>query len=436
MRHVAGVKLYPWQARALRRFGGVRRPRIGYVQVPRKNGKTMLTAALGLTELVLLPQRHIYAISDTERNLNSVLIRQLRDIIAASPPLAEALHIFKWGIECPATGSFIEVRPGRFQASQGINPHLVLFDEVHLQRNPDTWSGMQMAGAARSDALLFGATTPGYDLTSLAHELYLQARAGELPAEIYEAIGEGAYSSRQAWRKANPLYVQLKDSLEHDFRTLPEHEFRRFRLGQWTATSSAWLPYGAWDALERCDWAPEGTKLVLGFDGSFSGDSTALIAATISDPINLFVVGLWENPGRRGWRVPRGEVSAAIRAAFKRWKVAELVADPPYWQRELEEWAVEYGRARVLEYPTNQAQRMGPATTSFYAAVLEGTLRQDGSPAVARHMANAIVKPTAQGDVITKAHKESPAKIDAAIAAIIAHDRARQLMSRPRVAIY
>lgn len=434
MRHVAGMKLYPWQARVIRQFGRARRPRVGYVQVPRKNGKTLLAAALALTELTLLPRRHVYAISDTERNLNSVLIRELREIINARAQLRDALNVFKWGIECPETGSFLEVRPGRFTSSQGINPHLVLFDEVHLQRAGDTWAGMQMAGAARADALLFGITTPGYDLTSLAHELYLQARSDEIASVIFEAAGDAAYSDRAQWRKANPLYKVLRDTLEHDYRTLPEHEFRRFRLGQWTASASAWLPYGAWDALERCEAPAEGERIVLGFDGSFSGDSTALVGATLAG--DLFVVGVWENPGHKEWRVPRGEVSAAVRAAFNKWRVIELAADPPYWQRELEEWGAEYGRARVLEYPTNQAQRMGPATTAFYAGVLEGRIRHDGSATLARHLANATIKPTAQGDVIVKAHKHSPAKIDAAVAAIIALERARHHGTRSRAAIY
>ena len=53
-----------------------------------------------------------------------------------------------------------------------------------------------------------------------------------------------------------------------------------------------------------------------------------------------------------------------------------------------------------------------------------------------RHLANATVKPTAQGDVIQKAATHSPAKIDAAVAAIVALERARFYAKGNRVAIY
>jgi len=110
---------------------------------------------------------------------------------------------------------------------------------------------MQMAGAARSDALLFGITTPGYDLTSLAHSLYQEARAGGKNLFAYLGVrpGGGQLTTGAAWKIANPCYDRpgFADAMEFDRERLPEHEFRRFRLGQWTATETAWLPYGKWD---------------------------------------------------------------------------------------------------------------------------------------------------------------------------------------------
>ncbi len=158
----------------------------------------------------------------------------------------------KTASNAPETGSFIKFVPNKYQAAQGVNPHLVLADEVHLL-SAEVWSGMMQAGRARNDFLLFGVSTPGYDLTSHAHGLYQQVKAGTLPpGTIYEADPALPLDDRDNWRRANPLHDHLPsfaDALEYDFLHLPEHEFRRFALGQWTATASAWLPYGAWDDL-------------------------------------------------------------------------------------------------------------------------------------------------------------------------------------------
>lgn len=435
---VTGKPLYEWQREVLRDLQAGKRPRVAYVQVPRKSGKSYLAAAMVLAEACLKPQRHIYAISDSERNLNSVLIREVRDIVGASEHLRDSILVFKNHIEVPETGSFIETRPNNFRASQGINPHLVCFDEVHLQKSDDCWSGMQMAGAAREDALLFGITTPGYDLNSMAHGMYTSIKAGneDVYGVIYEPEDPAAdIDDREAWRQANPCYDRpgFAEALEYDRKTLPEHEFRRFRMGQWTATAEAWLPAGAWDGCKPIS-APEigpGTRIVLGFDGSFSGDSTALVAATLDTEVpHLFVVGVWENPGSPGWRVPRGEVEVAIAKAFEFYKVQAIYCDPPYWQREISEWGQKFGESRVLEFPTFSVARMAPLCTMFYSGVMERNLTHDGNPALARHLNNCVVKASMHGDVITKQDKDSPAKIDLAVAAVLAYGHAAKAVRR------
>ena len=36
---------------------------------------------------------------------------------------------------------------------------------------------------------------------------------------------------------------------------------------------------------------------MLGFDGSYNDDSTALVGCTLDDNPHLFVAGAWEKPG-------------------------------------------------------------------------------------------------------------------------------------------
>jgi phage terminase large subunit-like protein len=96
----------------------------------------------------------------------------------------------------------------------------------------------------------------------------------------------------------------------------------------------------------------------------------------------VFVVGAWERPaGDEEWRVPRSEVDAAVAAAMRAW-------------------------------------------SRFYAAVMNGDVSHDGDPRLARHLANAVIKETADGAYITKDGRNSPRKIDLAVAAVVAYERA------------
>jgi phage terminase large subunit-like protein len=428
MRHVFGVDLYAWQVDVLREIGTLPRARRAYVQIGRKNGKSLLGAAMVLTELVLIPESAVYAISDSERNLNSVLMRELRTLIGRSRAADAAFVVTAGGIEYPGNGSFLEMRHGKFSATQGINPTLVIMDEVHLQKSDEIWSGMLMAGAACRHFLLLGITTPGYDLSSFAHELYQLARSGSDP-DLYSRVFEPddlecGLEDRAAWAQSNPRLEDDPDflfAMESDHRALPEHEFRRFRLGIWTATESAWLPYGAWAKCAGGEaFGPGDPDVWLGFDGSFSGDSTALVAARGT---HVQVAGAWENPGRTGWRVPRGEVETTIAVWMDANRKTRLLVDPPYWTREISEWQQRWP-GRVLEFPTHVRARMAPACTAFYAAVLDGSLTHDGDKRLARHVSNAIVKSSPQGDYITKPDPRSPAKIDLAVAAVVAFSAA------------
>ena len=116
-----------------------------------------------------------------------------------------------------------------------------------------------------------------------------------------------------AWAEANPalgdfLYV---DALRSTMRTTREADFRRYRLGQWTQHADAWLPREAWLACADARPIPDDADVVLGFDGSYSGDATAIVAVQVGDVPHLDVVRLWETPRhagadrRRRGRAPR-----------------------------------------------------------------------------------------------------------------------------------
>lgn len=216
-------------------------------------------------------------------------------------------------------------------------------------------------------------------------------------------------------------------------KSIPIHEIRRYWLGAFVRGATHYLPEGAWERRRHPEGLvepPDGTEVVLAFDGSYRRDSTALVGCTLDG--HVFVVKVWERPDNAGprWKVPRGEVKDTLAAAMERWDVVELAPDPPGWADEIEQWEAAYGDV-VVEFPTNQPAHMVPACTRFYAGVAGGDedlaalpLTHDGNPVLARHLRNAVPKSKPGGDVITKESPDSPRKIDAAIGAVVAYHRA------------
>ena len=95
----------------------------------------------------------------------------------------------------------------------------------------------------------------------------------------WEAPQDGDHRDLENWKKANPGFddiVSAEDFVSAVART-PEAEFRTKRLNQWVSSQTAWLPNGSWDSLAvEYELQPE-DEYVLGFDGSFSGDTTVVV---------------------------------------------------------------------------------------------------------------------------------------------------------------
>jgi phage terminase large subunit-like protein len=182
-------------------------------------------------------------------------------------------------------------------------------------------------------------------------------------------------------------------------------------------------------ACHRPDYEiPDGAKVTLGFDGSKSEDSTGLVATEIRTGFQQ-TAGKWERPfgpAGEGWKVPREEVDLAVEAAFERWDVWRLYADPPYWESSVADWQGKYGDERVVAWLTRLWRKMADAIRGFVNAIADRELAHDGDPVYVRHIGNAFKRPlpmrTEDGRpvwVIQKERKESPNKIDVGIAGIL-----------------
>ena len=192
-----------------------------------------------------------------------------------------------------------------------------------------------------------------------------------------------------------------------------------------------------WRSLHRPDYViPDGALVTLGFDGSVSDDSTGLIATEVATGFQQ-KAGLWErDPLNPEWMVPEAEVDEAVEAAFSRWRVWRMYADPPYWETWVALWASQHGEETVVRWRTNQWTKMAEALRAFVSAMVGKHLSHDGDEAIARHIGNAHKQLLHSFDserkpqwVIKKARPDSPDKIDGAMASCLSWEARRDALT-------
>lgn len=446
----------PWQVQLLRRIfarraDGYLKHRTALVGVPRKNGKSELGAGIAIGSLLLGPMGgEIYSCAG-DREQASIIFRTAKKMIEMDPHLSEIIRCYRNVIEVPATGTIYRALSAEAYTKEGLNPTLVIFDELHVQPNRDLWNVMRLAMGARVEPLMLAITTAGVRTDSTGNDsiCYSMYQHGVAVArkEIddptffmawWEPPGgmSAPHDSPRTWRAANPGYGDLV--AEADFRSVvastEQNEFRIKRTNQWVASGKVWLPHGAWDSVAALDrypgGPPAGTKVVVGLDGSKSGDTTAVIGVTVEPKPHVFVVGIWErDPYDPDWRVPRAEVKNSYRSACSRWNVVEGPWDDYLWQDAYEELKEE--GLPVEAYPQTP-ERMGKATQKFYELVTIEGLTHDGNPTLARHVRDAVPKPTSQGfSRIVKETPDSARRIDAAVTTIFTLDRALWWANQP-----
>lgn len=441
--------LQVWQQQLIdrlfaRRPDNRRKHRTALIGVPRKNGKTALIAGVALYGLIAEdPGAEVYSVAG-DRDQAKLVFGTAKRMVELDEELSGECKTYRDAIEHRSSGSVYRALSSESPLKEGLNPTLTVVDEVHVI-DEDLWNVFALARGARVDPLMVGITTAGARYTSrgmetICYRLWDYGRrvaSGEVEDasfyfEWWSAPEDLDYRDPRTWGIANPGLGTILDpeALTADL-SLTESEFRTKHLDQWVSSMTSVLPTGAWDecALPQ-RIVTKSEPIVIGFDGSWTGDSTALIGCTLDS--HLFEIGAWERPADDPhWRVEEDEVDAAVERAFHDFNVLELACDPHEWRAQIQRWAAKYGRRRVQEWPTNSLDRMVPAWKEFYSAVVEQRLSHDATPGFARHVANAVLKVDQRGARPTKETKSSGRKIDRLIAAIIGWDRAQFYARKP-----
>ena len=276
---------------------GARQYRTVYVEIPRKNGKSELAAALALKLLFAddEPGAEIYGAA-ADRDQASIVFDVAVQMVRKAPGLAKRAKIVESTkrILYPARNSFYRVLSAEHASKHGFNPHAVVFDELHAQPNRHLWDVMTTGSGTRWQPLVVAITTAGYDRTSICweqHEYAQQILDGVIEDPtfypvIFAADREDDWTDEAIWYKANPALGVFRDLEEmrvafHKAKNMPafQNTFRRLYLNQWTQQEDRWMDLGVWDesAGEVYEEDLEGEIAYGGLDLASTEDMAAFV---------------------------------------------------------------------------------------------------------------------------------------------------------------
>jgi phage terminase large subunit-like protein len=297
----------------------VRRYRIAWLELARKNGKSELLAGIVLYLLVADDEEgaEIYGCARDREQARKVFDVAER-MVKLSAVLSKRLKIFSTAkrIVDERTGSYYEIIAADAVGNLGHNPHGVILDETISQRDGGLWSAMRTAMGARDQPLMVAATTAGDDARSFAAAEHAEMqkilddpeRAPHVFVCMRNTPADADPWDERNWKYPNPalgtflsLQTLRDEALEARNDPSKENAFRQFRLNQWVAQASRWMPMHLWDASCGDLWLNPtwgraklaGRECFAGFDLSAKFDLTAWCLAFPDEDETAPVDMLW-----------------------------------------------------------------------------------------------------------------------------------------------
>lgn len=441
------LKLEPWEIEFLDELflvdgEGNRVYKEALLGIARKNGKSSLGSAIALHGLVATGEGgpEVYAAAGSIDQAR-IVFQQAREHVEASPYLSQYLHPLRSGIRCASNNGIFRVLSADGPLAHGLNPSLVVIDELHTHRDPELYYALTTGTIAREEPLVVSITTAGFDRDTICWDVYQHGR--ELEAQGIEAMRESGFlfrwyaappdasaGDRKAWKAANPSSWITTDLLEREYDRLPESVFRRLHMNQWTESDDSWIPPDDWDVCAGKPMIDKEGEVWAGVDIGLKRDASALVWVQWHDDV-LHV--------KHDIRVPRQshpqsarENRARIQKFAERTPHLREVCFDPWAFRESAEMLAEESGIPMVQFDQN-ASRMAPASEHLYELVKEHRLVHDGSPLLRRQVLAAVASETERGWRISK--RKSRERIDAAVALAMAAERAVDAKLGPKMNI-
>lgn len=448
--------LFGWK-----RKDGTRRYRESLIFVPRKNGKSTMSAGLALCSFFLDKQpRGQYFCAACDLEQAELVFTMASSMVRDSPALSKQCRVLPSRRRIIRGDSLFRAIPADAGGAYGTEPHLVVGDELHLWKDRRLKDALHTGTAALPQPLEIYITTAGYNYQSICGEVYNHACKVRdrtiidpkfLPV-IFEAPKGADWKSENTWKKANPNYgVSVrKDYMEGECQKAiddPGYQnvFLREHLNQWTEQKTRWLKMDDW---RRCKLSgepiPDKSQVCLGLDLSITTDLTAVCVAQrlpsggyraewkyyIAEDRAKYIenrdrvpYAQWVRDGvvtaTPGKTIDYSFIEADILKIAEKYEVLHVGFDP-YNARDLTQ------RLMTLHGMDCVQLRQGVATLSapskeLERCVIEGLIDHGGNPVAEWNASNAEMIMDSNGNYkINKENNQGAKKIDGIAALIFA----------------
>lgn len=472
------LRLEPWQVWILactfgwvRKEDGLRRFRVLFVVVPRKNGKSALSAGVGLYMLCADGEfgAEVYSGATNEK--------QAGEVFGPAKLMAERTPALrrKFGLSVNAKSLVRVDDNSKFETiigdpGDGQSPSCSIHDEYHEHADDGQVDTMITGMGARDQPLQVLITTAGDNLAGPCYAAILDEREklagighnGGPPLEdqtffVEYTIDEGDdWKSEAALRKANPNYgISVSDDFlkarQRDAIDTPRKAgvFKTKHLNLWVAAKAAYFDVEAWRRC-RSDGLParaaelvkleafRGRRAIAGLDLASKVDIAALELlilplgdkATPDDPyirtgfyflpeetvLNTKTYQAWDTQGllnvTAGSIIDYDEILAVLRELRSIFQL-EQVAYDPHQATMMVTTMVKEGFP-VLEFRPIVINFSEPMK-QLAALMLAGTIQHAGCPVMEWQINNVVAQPDAKDNVYPRKPR-AEAKIDNPVA--------------------
>ncbi|MGC0155509.1 terminase large subunit [Chromobacterium vaccinii] len=468
------IELGPWQSFIfVNIFGwvhkktGLRRFREAYNEIPRKNGKSVLAAGVGLYCFTADGEygAEVYSGASSEKQAWEVF-RPAKMMLERSQDLLDATgaEVYAKSMAIPEDGSRFEPIIGK--PGDGSSPSCAVIDEFHEHDSPELYDTMITGMGAREQPLAFIITTSGYNLAGPCYEKRTEAEKAlqglvendQLFCIMFGADEDDDPYAPATLRKANPNFgvSVLEDYLlaqQRQAAQTPSKQtaFKTKHLNIWCSAKSAWANMTHWNAaadatLREEDFA--GVECVVSYDLASKLDfasTVKIFKRSIFDKTHYYIFAKHylpeetlesdDNPNRAAcvrWRDtgwieqhdgPENDFAMILQDLEElptKHQVTEFCQDKfgAAWVAQ----QLVHGGATVVDVPM-KAMYLTPAMREIEAALKAGRLHHNGDPVLAWMMSNVTARADKNDNLFPD--KQSPQnKIDGAVALIIGMTRA------------
>lgn len=361
---------------------------LALIGMPKKNGKSTLAAGVGLWRLFAGDKYGEIVIAANDLDQASMVIyNKIKNAIRLNPTLASSARVYKDRIEMRSTGTTCRPIAHQYETAAGLNPSLVLFDELWGFPSREFYDELTTSPARRNPLNLI-VTYAGYDTDSLLYELYERGLKGEDPEMFFAWLHE----NRASW--VTEKYLKTQEA------RMPPNVYARFHKNEWAAAGAEFVTQADIDMLHSVPWtlqlgydAERRFNYVVACDLGLSHDRTARVVGHF-DPGNgrvyLDNLRLWEGTPKA--HVSIAEVEKDLVDCLDRFRASTLVVDP--WQMEA---TIQKLKGAYDVIPFNFQTDMTYMSQLLIQMLRSGRLISYAEPELDNELRRLISKQTAKG---------------------------------------